>query len=159
QADVVLSLDWVDLAGTLRAAFGTQPAPARIMHATLDHRLHGGWSMDYQALPQIDLLLAADPDLVVDALLELLQARPSHGRADARGLGMGAMPAGTLQIRQLAHGLRSATDGRDVSLLHLPLSWDGALWPFRHPLDFIGQDGGAGVGAGPGISVGAALAL
>jgi thiamine pyrophosphate-dependent acetolactate synthase large subunit-like protein len=33
------------------------------------------------------------------------------------------------------------------------------LWPFRHPLEFIGQDGGGGVGAGPGISVGAALAL
>src|SRR5262249_51640609 len=46
-----------------------------------------------------------------------------------------------------------------VSLLHLPLSWDGAVWPLRHPLDFIGQSGGAGVGAGPGISVGAALAL
>ena len=49
--------------------------------------------------------------------------------------------------------------GRDVSLLHLPLSWNGAWWPFRHPLDFIGSDGGGGVGGGPGISVGAALAL
>jgi thiamine pyrophosphate-dependent acetolactate synthase large subunit-like protein len=46
-----------------------------------------------------------------------------------------------------------------VSLLHLPLSWDGASWPFRHPLDFLGSDGGGGIGGGPGISVGAALAL
>jgi thiamine pyrophosphate-dependent acetolactate synthase large subunit-like protein len=46
-----------------------------------------------------------------------------------------------------------------VSLLHLPLSWDGAWWPFRHPLDFIGSDGGGGIGGGPGIAVGAALAL
>ena len=30
---------------------------------------------------------------------------------------------------------------------------------FRHPLDFLGSDGGGGVGGGPGISVGAALAL
>ena len=35
----------------------------------------------------------------------------------------------------------------------------GSLWPFRHPLDYIGADGGGGVGGGPGISVGAALAL
>jgi hypothetical protein len=41
-----------------------------------------------------------------------------------------------------------------VTLIHLPLSWQGSFWYFRHPLDFLGSDGG-----GPGISVGAALAL
>ncbi|MEJ2435213.1 MAG: thiamine pyrophosphate-dependent enzyme, partial [Pseudolabrys sp.] len=30
---------------------------------------------------------------------------------------------------------------------------------FRHPLDYLGSDGGGGVGGGPGISGGAALAL
>src|SRR6185295_11069368 len=30
---------------------------------------------------------------------------------------------------------------------------------FRHPLDYIGGDGGGGVGSGPGVTVGAALAL
>ena len=44
-------------------------------------------------------------------------------------------------------------------LTHLPLSWNGATWAFRHPLDFIGSDGGGGIGGGPGIAVGAALAL
>ncbi len=39
------------------------------------------------------------------------------------------------------------------------MSWNGASWPFRHPLDYLGSDGGGGVGGGPGISVGAALAL
>jgi len=159
EADIVLSLDWVDLGGTLKAVFGTQEPPARVIHASLDHRLHGGWSMDYQALPPVDLLLAADPDLVVEALLDALQSRPSKGRADPRRSASDAVLPGTLRIGHVAHGLRYATDGRDVSLLHLPLSWDGAVWPLRHPLDFIGQSGGAGVGAGPGISVGAALAL
>jgi thiamine pyrophosphate-dependent acetolactate synthase large subunit-like protein len=41
----------------------------------------------------------------------------------------------------------------------LPLSWNGAWWPFRHPLDYLGGDGGGGVGGGPGISVGCGLAL
>ena len=59
----------------------------------------------------------------------------------------------------LAAALRRAVGSRPVSLLHLPLSWDGAFWPFRHPLDFLGSDGGGGIGGGPGISVGGALAL
>jgi thiamine pyrophosphate-dependent acetolactate synthase large subunit-like protein len=62
-------------------------------------------------------------------------------------------------VEHLAHALRKAVGKRDVSLLHLPLSWNGAWWPFRHPLDFVGSDGGGGIGGGPGISVGAALAL
>ena len=33
------------------------------------------------------------------------------------------------------------------------------MWDFRHPLDFIGSDGGGGIGAGPGLTVGAAIAL
>jgi len=92
-------------------------------------------------------------------LLDALQVRPAKSKAPGRRFANDEVLAGALSVRQVAHGLRQAADGRDVSLLHLPLSWDGALWPFRHPLDFIGQDGGAGIGAGPGISVGAALAL
>jgi len=41
----------------------------------------------------------------------------------------------------------------------LPLGWNGAYRHFRHPLDYLGADGGGGVGAGPGLTVGAALAL
>jgi thiamine pyrophosphate-dependent acetolactate synthase large subunit-like protein len=158
-ADVILSLDWVDLGGTLKAAFTTACPPAKVLHASLDHRLHGGWSMDYQSLPPVDLQLAAESDAVVGALLDALQTRPLKGRGEPRPFPIDPVPSGRLKIAQLAHGLRRATEGRPVSLLHLPLSWQGSLWPFRHPLDFIGQDGGGGIGAGPGISVGAALAL
>jgi thiamine pyrophosphate-dependent acetolactate synthase large subunit-like protein len=160
EADAILSLDWVDLAGTLKAAFGSSNPAPKIIHASLDHHLHGGWSMDYQGLPPIDTFLAAEPDVVVGALLEALQARPiKPDTNDPRPFAIDPVPPGTLHVAQLAHGLRRAAEGREVSLLHLPLSWDGKLWPFRHPLDFIGQDGGGGIGSGPGISVGAALAL
>jgi thiamine pyrophosphate-dependent acetolactate synthase large subunit-like protein len=47
----------------------------------------------------------------------------------------------------------------DVCVTRLPLGWNGAYRQFRHPLDYIGSEGGGGVGAGPGITVGAALAL
>ena len=61
------------------------------------------------------------------------------------------------RLAQRAASTRSAT--APCSLTHVPLSWNGELWPFRHPLDYVGSDGGGGVGGGPGISVGAALAL
>jgi thiamine pyrophosphate-dependent acetolactate synthase large subunit-like protein len=157
EADVILSLDWVDLAGTLKSVFAGASPAARIIHASLDHHLHGGWSMDYQALPPVDTLLAATADAAVAALLDALQARRSGERAP-RPTAATDVP-GALAIPHLARALRRAVEGRDVSLLHLPISWDGAAWPLRHPLDFLGQDGGAGIGSGPGISVGAALAL
>ncbi len=43
--------------------------------------------------------------------------------------------------------------------MRLPLGWAGADLRAEHPLDYLGQDGGAGLGSGPGMAVGAALAL
>jgi len=156
EADAILSLDWVDLAGTLRSLPG--PPKAEVIHVSLDHTLHNGWSMDYQGLAPVDLHVAADPDAVAIALAKAIAPHPAPGMA-APGKPMPPGAGGPLTVAHLAHELREAVAGRDVSLLHLPLSWNGAWWPFRHPLDFIGSDGGGGVGGGPGISVGAALAL
>jgi benzoylformate decarboxylase len=47
----------------------------------------------------------------------------------------------------------------DVSLVNMPLGWPGDCVPIRGPLDYLGCNGGAGIGAGPGNAVGAALAL
>jgi thiamine pyrophosphate-dependent acetolactate synthase large subunit-like protein len=156
-ADVILSLDWVDLAGTLKSA--QAPAPgAAVIQVSLDHHLHNGWSMDYQGLPPVDLFLAADPDAVMQQLAQALgaAAKPKLSSAPSKA---SATADGTLTVEHLAHELRRALGDRPVSLAHLPLSWNGAWWPFRHPLDYLGSDGGGGVGGGPGIAVGAALAL
>lgn len=50
-------------------------------------------------------------------------------------------------------------DGQSVSLIRAPLCWSGEMWDINHPLDFLGYEDGAGVRAGPGISIGSALAL
>jgi thiamine pyrophosphate-dependent acetolactate synthase large subunit-like protein len=155
DADVILSLDWVDLGGALKTA----KADAFVISATLDQHIHNGWSMDHQALPPVDMLIAADPDIVARALSHVVgpPAKSAALPAVPRAL---SQPAGDkLTVEHLAYAIRQAVGGRDVSLTHLPLSWNGAWWPFRHPLDYLGSDGGGGVGGGPGISVGAALAL
>jgi thiamine pyrophosphate-dependent acetolactate synthase large subunit-like protein len=121
--------------------------------------LHNGWSMDYQGLPPVDLLLAAHPDTVVPELLRALVATAKPHPAAAAATRHYRAPAGTPNNEHLARSLRQAVGDRATSLVHLPLSWEIDWWPFQHPLDFLGSDGGGGVGGGPGISVGAALAL
>ncbi|HEY4042513.1 MAG TPA: thiamine pyrophosphate-binding protein [Rhodopila sp.] len=157
-ADVILSLDWVDLGGTLTAACGVAPA-GKVIQVSLDHHLHNGWSMDHQALPVVDLLLPAEPDSAVAALLRELGVVHAPFRSDPAPAPMPELTAGSITIDHLATALRSVTADRPVSLLHVPLGWNAANWPLRHPLDYIGGDGGGGVGSGPGIAVGAALAL
>ena len=162
EADVVLSLDWVDLAGTIKTVFGGKAPGAEIIQVSLDHTIHNGWSMDHQGLPPVDLLLAADPDEVVPSLLAALpgEDRPVWTIESRPPAPPASAPApGVFRVEDLASVLRKAVGDRMVSLLHLPLSWNGTWWDFRHPLDYVGSDGGGGIGGGPGIAVGSALAL
>jgi thiamine pyrophosphate-dependent acetolactate synthase large subunit-like protein len=163
-ADVILSLDWIDLAGTLSMAFGKEgPAETTVIQATLDPVLHNGWSQDHQGLPPVDIDFRTDPDAFVTALAAKLQAKASsrtvarQQRADEPATADRVETAITVDV--LGRALRRACGSREVSLLRAPLSWNGGVWPFRHPLDYLGYDGGGGVGSGPGMAVGSALAL
>jgi thiamine pyrophosphate-dependent acetolactate synthase large subunit-like protein len=155
NADVILSLDWLDLAGGLKQA-GT--VSAKIIQISVDHQLHNGWSMDYQGLPPIDVMIACEPDVAVPALRQALGTMtPRKVEPCSHPL---PQPSGDkLTVDHMADALRRAVGSRTATLTHVSLSWNGASWPFRHPLDYLGSDGGGGVGGGPGISVGAALAL
>ena len=157
EADVVLSLDWVDLAGTLRQAWGAEPVSARVIQVSPDAHIHRGWSMDYQGLPPIDAYLMCEPDAAVPLLFDAVKSRPAL--ALAKPAASAAAPADGLSIATLAQALNAATESVDVCITRVPLGWNGAYRHFRHPLDYIGSEGGGGVGAGLGITVGAALAL
>lgn len=165
DADVVLALDWVDLGGTLQQAWGREPVASRVIHVSPDQHLHHGAGMEYHALPPADLYLACDAQAVVADLLALLRATPrsvapaSHDSLPAREAKALAAGSDALTIAQVAGRLRDALGDHPYALTHLPLGWSGDLWHFRHPLEFLGGDGGAGIGAGPGLTVGAALAL
>lgn len=159
-ADVILSLDWSDLGGTLREAFKKAPPSATVIHASLDEIVHRGWSMDHQALAPVDIPLFADPDAATRALLEALGATATpHAPTAAKDADEEEPKADEITVAALGRALRRACAGRETSLLRLPLSWSGELWPFRHPLDYLGYDGGGGVGSGPGMAIGGALAL
>ena len=165
DADVVLSLDWLDLAGTLKQAWGKDPVASRVIQVSVDQYSHNGWGMEHQGLAPTDLYLIAPPEPTVRLLLQDLQSRRRAAPLPAPGAHRAAPPpvaaaAGChISIPMLAAALRRNALGTPVSLLRLPLGWSGELWDFGHPLDYLGYDGGAGIGSGPGMAVGSALAL
>ena len=160
DADVVLSLDWTDLAGTLKQAWGARTVGSKIIQVSVDQHIHNGWSMDHQGLPPMDVYLMCEPEPVVSLLAERVQPRKpvAHPRApipDVADLIQGR----PLTVPMVSRALKAAVRGRKVSLIRAPLSWSGEMWDIEHPLDFLGYEGGGGVGAGPGVSIGSALAL
>ena len=158
QADVILSLDWNDLAGTLKAASVTAAA---VIQVSLDQLVHNGWSMDHQGLPPADLSLLCAPEAAVPALLAALgegDAEPWLPPAPETAPAA-PHPEGRLGVADLAAGLRDAVAGQPTCLVRSTLSWSGGYWTADGPLASLGYDGGGGIGSGPGMMVGAALAL
>src|SRR2546428_9609672 len=83
EADVILALDWVDLAGTVKQGYADRPVTAKIVSASCDVHVHRGFSMDYFGLPPVDVHLLAEPDAALPRPPEACRARgpapPSPG--------------------------------------------------------------------------------
>ena len=161
NADVILALDLIDLNGVLRGGFGFDPPKAKIINVSADFHIHNGWSMDYEALPPIDVLLPSTSDLAVPALLAALGGAKAPKPAAVEAARPNPTSRAKGRCGSTISRWRSSRPSATATsrLTHLPLSWNGATWPFRHPLDYLGSDGGGGIGAGPGLTVGVALAL
>lgn len=160
-ADAVLALDWIDLGGTLKEA---PPEGDRlVISATVDPYLHNGWSKDAFGRVDADVWLTSPPD---DAVRQLLEALPRTPETTGGEVAVAA-PAtessaanGTagISLASLAAEVREALEGMAVTLVRLPLGWDDSYWHFDGPMDFLGYDGGGGIGSGPGMTIGAGLA-
>ena len=173
DADVILSLDWVDLAGSLRQACHGQLPSANVIQCSLDSYLHRGWSKDYQSLPPAEIFVLADPDRLVHALLASVPvplranalpapastAAEADDQADDQADALPSRDDARISIAAMARVTSSTLATHKPSYVRLPLGWPGECCRFAEPLDFIGFDGGGGIGSGPGMTVGAALAL
>ena len=166
SSDVILSLDWIDLAGLLKQAWKTEPVSAKIIQASIDVHVHNGFSMDHLGLPAVDVNLLADPDAATTALLAELRTRPTRARDTAAARAPSRTSTAAAQssadgigVRQLAAAINTIAAEQDTCLIRLNLGWPADMTRYNHPLDYLGGDGGGGVGAGPGLAVGAALAL
>jgi thiamine pyrophosphate-dependent acetolactate synthase large subunit-like protein len=175
KADLVISLDWLDLAGILRMSLGAaqtqDPADKTIIHCSVDSIRTNGWSMDHQALAAVDLPIFAEPDPFVAQMLDQLDARKTSGiktRPEMKGLAhwndgpmSKASPARgqPMSLWDMAMTVREFAKKRPVTFARLPIGWPGEAYEFDGPLSFMGNDGGGAVGTGPGHTIGTALAL
>ncbi|HEX3633223.1 MAG TPA: thiamine pyrophosphate-binding protein [Casimicrobiaceae bacterium] len=168
EADVILSLDWIDLGGTLSQACGGELPFGQVIHCSLDQYVHNGSNMDYQALPPTDLSILAPPDALVAALVAALgpraagEPKPWLAKAAAATAADGDArkpTADCMPLEALARVTIETLAPHRPSYIRLPLGWPGEYCRFTHPQDYIGFDGGGGIGSGPGMTVGAALAL
>jgi len=163
DADVVLSLGWDDLADVMRQAINDGAQRAQTIHVSVDHHVHNGWSGDHQRLAPVDLRIAVEPDMILAPLIEALHkrsiapARPDEAKPHATAPGQRKSSKPTL--RDIGVALRKARGNRALCLARVPLNWPAGAYPFEHPMDYLGYDGGGAVGSGPGMTVGAALAL
>jgi thiamine pyrophosphate-dependent acetolactate synthase large subunit-like protein len=188
QADVVLALERNDPAGTLRGALGSGAREAhgsiawpKLINVSLEPLQVNSWVADYQELPRAGLPILSTPDLVLQALVPAVQKqlrdnpsahRKAEQRIEAHRAKRAEMEAGwqdkraavwqqkPISIVRVISELRAAFGDRyeDAVLAYMPTSWPSGVWDFLKPGSYLGGDGGAGIGAGPPISVGAAIA-
>jgi len=183
QADVVLALDVRDLYGTLsridrvtRRSEPVVPPTARVVHVTVDDLAIRSWAADYQRITPVDLPILADTALALPALLERVRRLARDGdergarrdrlrvthdalRQAARASAEGTWDDTPISPARLAAEVWEAIKGEDWVLVYGTLDgWARRLWDWERPDCYLGYSGGAGLGYGPGASLGAALA-
>jgi benzoylformate decarboxylase len=175
KADLVISLDWLDLAGVFRMSLGAaqtqNPADKTIIHCSVDSVRTNGWSMDHQALAAVDVPIFAEPDPFVAQMLDQLDVKKTPGikiRPEMKRMAHwndGHMSKSSptrgqpMSLWDMAMTVSEFARNRAVTFARLPIGWPGEAYEFDGPLSFMGNDGGGAVGTGPGHTIGAALAL
>lgn len=162
NADVILSLDYIDLAGTLGTVFKGERCNATIIACSLDRYLHNGWSMDHQAIVPADLSLAADNDAFVSALLDAIGTQRRVATVPTvQEFKPPVIPADddVIGLHAFCLGVMDAIADEKPTLIRIPIGSSAGDFRFKDPLSFLSVGGGGGIGIGPGNAVGAGLAL
>jgi thiamine pyrophosphate-dependent acetolactate synthase large subunit-like protein len=188
EADVVLGLDVIDLEGSTRlrpdpvtrAARKLSAEHQRVASISLDELIHRGLTADFQALPAVDLPILADTSLAIPLLLEACRSAldgNARSRIETRRQRLADRQAQQRERQQTY--LRQHWDGREISEARLaaevwqaiagnqdivltagrPQRMAPGVFQLSGPEQSVAGGGGGAVGAGPGVALGAALAL
>ncbi|MBT3990076.1 MAG: thiamine pyrophosphate-binding protein [Rhodospirillaceae bacterium] len=162
-ADLIIGLEWRDLGGTLKTEWPTGENLPQVINCSMDHQIANGWSMDYYSLAPADIHVATTADTLVEALLEKL---PETGESTKEGYELSSqsgiatgLEEGPLRMANIVSCFNQIAEDYKTCLINRPIRWPTNSNNFDHPLSYLGDNGGGGLGAGPGIAVGAALAL
>ncbi len=169
KADVILDLNWVDLAGTFKLIFGRDDVNAKVIHVSMDSIIHNGWTTDHMGMPIGDVTMLAEPEPVVEQLLEVLEKRlDGQSKWDGENKGRTADPDTTFEmldqdanisVEAVTLCMNEVRKGRNLTLTNVTIGWAADGYHFTHPLDYLGNDGGGGLASGTGTAIGAGLAL
>ena len=169
-ADVILDLNWLDLAGTFKLAFGRDEVKGKVINVSTDSLVHNGYSMDHMGLPLGDVAVLSDPETFVDQLLPVVEKKlggkskwdgKNKGReADKERKLLDAFKADDeISPEALTLGLSNARGSKKVTLSNVTIGWATDAYHFRDPMDYLGNDAGGGLASGPGTAIGTGLAL
>jgi acetolactate synthase-1/2/3 large subunit len=114
--------------------------------------------MDYQKVAASDLRIATVPEALISALLPHFNGARKYAPKPAAPK-RDVPKSGEIGIRDLAAIYTEVMGAQKTCMICRPLGWPQEAINWQHPLDYLGSNGGGGVGAGPGNAVGAALAL
>ncbi len=167
KADAVVVFDWIDLAGALKPLAPRGGIPGRVVNCSVDSYVHNGWSADHFGLAPADIPVLADPDVFAGQLLNLLNEKMGgKSRWNGASKAKDKPPErenksenAAIAPRDIAYALKDAQGDHKITLTRVPLGWAADAWEVDHPLDYLGNDGGAGLGNGAGSAIGAGLAL
>ena len=187
KADFILALDVADLFGSLttvskqtRESEYVTGASVKIASISMNDMLVHSWANDFQALQAVDIPMCADTSIALPELTRLCReligngskkstiearqkelsekhkARRGKWLADARAKGSQK----EISTAWLALEVGEAIKREEwVCVNGTSNGWTRRLWDFTKPNQSLGGSGGAGLGYGPGASIGAALAL
>jgi len=187
KADVILALDVQDLYGSLtsldRATRVTQyvtSPQARIIQISMNEMRVRSWASDFQCLQAVDVPICADTAVALPTLTDLCgQMIDGDGKAATRiearfaeqkerheamrarfaTQARTASSEDAISLATLATALWEAVKNEDWVLVNGDArGWARKIWDWRHPYQYIGRSGGAGLGYGMGASIGATLA-
>ena len=111
-----------------------------------DHALHGPAPLSHYSAESRALFRKADVIVAFDCI-------------DLGGAMKLIEGEGPVTARDASRFLAKARKGRKFTLVRVGLGWASDLYHFSEPLDYLGYDGGGGLGSGAGMAVGAGLAL
>jgi thiamine pyrophosphate-dependent acetolactate synthase large subunit-like protein len=188
NADVVVGLELGDFWGTVNSYRDvlvrnsvpiTRPGTRMISITAGDLFIHSNYQ-DFQRLPEVDIAIAADAEETLPSLIEACRKLITPDRKsayEARGKKLGearlaalvkaredaayAWDASPVSTARMAAEIWNVIKDEDWSLLsdteHFS-RWPFRLWDFTKHHQFIGGQGGAGIGYGAPAAAGAALA-
>lgn len=160
---------------------GVSDDSAYIVDVSLNQYFGNGWTRFGGPRSPANMTIAADPMVVLDRLIEAVERhlaeRPRRAEAiENRRVDLAASHDEIRAKRQLAaqaqwddspialarvtHEVYQAVQGHDWLLtVRNHRSWQEGFWPIAESGQYLGGDGGGGVGYGPAAAVGAALAV